>query len=124
MYKLTNGTTIIRILDNANIPYNSDNRDYKKYLEWVALGNTPLPADQVSVNFIPLSRRQFFRALHTMDLLDGVNAIIANASVEAKLDFEHATTFERNDPTLIAMATALGKTDEDIDALFTIGATY
>lgn len=27
------------------IPKNPDNADYQEYLEWVAEGNTPLPAD-------------------------------------------------------------------------------
>jgi hypothetical protein len=27
------------------IPFNPDNTDYQQYLEWVAAGNTPEPAD-------------------------------------------------------------------------------
>jgi len=27
------------------IPFNSGNTDYQKYLEWLAEGNEPLPAD-------------------------------------------------------------------------------
>ena len=38
--------TIIRLLDNVNIPINPDNTDYQEYLKWVAEGNTPLPADE------------------------------------------------------------------------------
>ena len=34
-----------RIADNAIIPFDSDNRDYQEYLEWVAEGNTPDPAE-------------------------------------------------------------------------------
>jgi len=41
-----NEKLILRISDNANIPRNEANRDYKEYLEWVALGNTPEPADE------------------------------------------------------------------------------
>ena len=30
---------------NYSIPLNTDNTDYQEYLEWVAEGNTPEPAD-------------------------------------------------------------------------------
>ena len=31
---------------NTSIPLDNDNTDYQEYLEWVALGNTPEPADE------------------------------------------------------------------------------
>lgn len=31
--------------DGAFIPFCEDNTDYQKYLEWLAEGNEPLPAD-------------------------------------------------------------------------------
>jgi hypothetical protein len=54
MYKLNNFTTlsgqefrsIIRTTDNTFIPYDESNIDYKKYLEWLAEGNTPEPSDE------------------------------------------------------------------------------
>ena len=36
---------VLRLTDNATIPFDPDNTDYQAYLAWVAEGNTPLPAE-------------------------------------------------------------------------------
>jgi hypothetical protein len=52
MYQLVNNPytgqveCIKRLADNAFIPLNANNTDYQKYLEWLAEGNEPLPADE------------------------------------------------------------------------------
>ena len=40
---------IFRLSDNAFIPMDEANTDYQAYLAWVAQGNTPQPADEVTV---------------------------------------------------------------------------
>ena len=44
---LPNSQTILRS-DGACIPFAPDNTDYQAYLKWVAQGNTPTPADEVT----------------------------------------------------------------------------
>jgi hypothetical protein len=43
---LVNANAVLRIADNAFIPFDPANTDYQAYLAWVAEGNTPLPADE------------------------------------------------------------------------------
>ena len=38
--------SILRLSDNATIPFDPANTDYQQYLAWVAEGNTPQPAEE------------------------------------------------------------------------------
>ena len=43
--ELNKETGVIRLEDNAFIPFSPDNTDYQEYLEWIAEGNQPEEAD-------------------------------------------------------------------------------
>ena len=50
MYKLINNpfgqiNSVLRLSDNAIIPFDPGNTDYQEYQRWLAAGNTPLPPD-------------------------------------------------------------------------------
>jgi hypothetical protein len=48
-YQLTQHETVLRLSDGAWIPFDENNIDYAAYLEWVAAGNTPEPAEELPV---------------------------------------------------------------------------
>ena len=54
MYKLSKNVIgeiniVIRLLDNAFIPFDEANKDYQAYLKWLSEGNEPIPADEGTV---------------------------------------------------------------------------
>jgi hypothetical protein len=46
MYQVINIEIVKRLSDNAFIPFDPANTDYQAYLEWLAEGNEPTPADE------------------------------------------------------------------------------
>lgn len=60
------------------------------------------------------------RALTQMGLRQSVDGVVANADQDTKDMYYRATVFHRTSPWVAALATGLGKTDADIDSLFTL----
>lgn len=52
-YQLLGERLVLRILDNAQIPFAVGNTDYQEYLDWVAQGNEPLPYEPPPVVELP-----------------------------------------------------------------------
>lgn len=72
-----------------------------------------------------VTRFQALAALHGAGLLTQVQTIINDPATDmlVKLALDNAQTFERNSPTIAALALQLGLTDADIDQLFITAST-
>lgn len=80
--------------------------------EWLA-------ADAIPAQVPPIiSRFQAKAVLLQMELLDDVETLMTSASPIVKLAWENAIEFNRQSPSLLAMASALGLSSEQLDALF------
>ena len=63
------------------------------------------------------------RALTQLGKLDAVDAAVAKASPLSQRLWARAASFPRSDPQVIAIATAIGMTTADLDALYRLAAT-
>jgi hypothetical protein len=71
-----------------------------------------------------ITRRQFMLALDRIGKLDAVEAGVAAVTYRPfRIEWDNASTFDSRSATLQGLAAQLGFTDEDVDALFTLGAT-
>lgn len=79
--------------------------------------------------FIPLTRRQFMRALvlqgYDLDLIETQIKLIEDKPTRqlALIDWKESTEFRRLDDTPIMMSSLLGLTPEQVDALWEFGLT-
>lgn len=69
-----------------------------------------------------LTIRQAKLVLLAAGLLDDVDAAVAGADRATQIEWEFSTEVRRDWPTLVAMATALGMSDSQLDDLFVAGA--
>lgn len=86
MYKLTKNESIIRVSDGACIPADVTNADYKSYLDWLAQGNTPTPADVIP----PPSKPEIWARIKTER-----DRRIQNGGYKVGAKWYHSDTFSR-----------------------------
>lgn len=69
-----------------------------------------------------VTKLQLVRALRQAGLWGAVKQAIANSGAETKEDWDLSHTIPRNDPLLMGLASALGKTEAEIDDVFRVAA--
>lgn len=86
---------------------------------------SPEQIRQEFLNRLPvLSPWQMRKALNAANLRTVVEgAVAASTDQEVKDAWDHAQEFRRDNPLVIAIATAMGKTEEDLDNLWILGGT-
>jgi hypothetical protein len=67
---------------------------------------------------------QFRRALTQLGLRSDVEGAVAASDQDTQDMWEYATTIERLHPFVVSMAGALGKTDEEVDAVFALANSF
>ena len=125
MYQLTNATAILRLADSASIPADPANADYAKYLQWLADGNTPLPYVEPPIG-VPtiVTMAQARLALNQLNLLEPVEIAISTLPRAAQIEWEFRATVQRDSGLVQALAAGLGLTEQMLDELFTLAATF
>ena len=94
---------------DAPVPHKPDYNQDEKELEQARQGAT-------------LTRMAFMLALEDAGLYDQVEAAVNSGQLEkrSKIMWDNASQFERMHPDLVAIATALGYTDQQMDNIFGI----
>lgn len=90
------------------------------YLSWLAL-HQPTPPDSVypaSPLPIKVTPWQIRKALNQSGLRGSVEADIAQADATTKDGWEFAQEFLRDDPLVVALGVALGRSENELDDLF------
>jgi len=85
-------------------------------ITYAALALTP-PAPIPSI-----SPRQIRQALTRAGLREAVESAVANGDQDLKDWWFHSNPFERLNPEVVGMGLALGQSDEQLDALWALGA--
>jgi hypothetical protein len=109
-----------------DVPDDMSSRFRQMIAEWEEEGNTipPYVAPEVPEVFHPITKRQLRLTLVRNGIsLDVVETAIAAMpeglqKQEAQIEWSDASTFNRNHPTLLLIAAALGLTEAQVDAMW------
>lgn len=88
-------------------------------LAWLAAGNKPLPVDPIPSLPITGTKYKFRLALNKLGLRAAVEtAVAASTNQDIKDAWVYADEFRSDDPLVLQLGLALGKTEAEIRAVF------
>lgn len=116
MYTVLFNGHIRNDLTNVIFLQNESLVEYRDYLNWLSQGNTPIQEQNPMLTYVPpsVTARQARLALLEVGLLDDVELIVQNESRAVQLEWEYATTIQRDNPLL----SLLNLSESQIDQLF------
>jgi hypothetical protein len=124
VYQLTNTSGVVRLSEGAFIPTDGGNRDWIAYQAWLVAGNAPAPAPAAPPAPIVVSAASLRCALDAKGWLVDVRAAVARADPLTQELWAAASVFPIDDPMAAAVAAAIGKTPDDVLAVFQLAEIY
>lgn len=131
-YEILQGGTVRRTADNAFIPPDPRNTDYRQFLEWQAAGGVPdapaPPGPDVVLSVLPVALRRALRNTPAPgggapNALEHVLAALTQPGLEDVRDaFEYMVRAERAD--MVALGGPLGFPVEAVDAVLALASSY
>ena len=118
VYQLASGPGVIRLPDRRYIPNDPANTDWQEYEAWCAAGNAPQAASTSASAPIVVTAAQLRRALAERGILQAVVSAVAAADLLTQQLWQAAHTISSDDPTVTAIAAAIGKSQSDLVSVF------
>ena len=99
-------------------------RWWDDYEQWVTDGNTPEAADEPPVEPITVTAAQLRKALTQAGLRTAVEDAVTNSvDQDLKDDWEYAPNIRSDNTSVVAMATGLGVSQDQLRQLFEVAVT-
>jgi hypothetical protein len=97
---------------------------YPELDKWLAEGNTPEPADPEPAKSYSCSAWQIRKALNNQNLRQAVeDAVLASTDQDLKDGWNFAGSFDSNNPFVLAMGQAIGKSEQETIDLIQYAST-
>jgi hypothetical protein len=106
------------------VPVAPGNTDYANIMALVTAGELIIaPYNPPAPPVTQITMRQCRLQLLSTSLLDDVEALITQADKAVQIEWEYATTVQRDSELVVTIGSELGLTEQDIDQMFMSAST-